>query len=79
MLIGGPLILNDGFDGHSASQAIETGQGEAVSFARHYIGNPDLAERLRVNAPLAGFDRGSLYTPGPRGYLDYPRWPVPAQ
>ena len=38
----------------------------------------DLAERLRVNAPLAGFDRGSLYTPGPRGYLDYPRWPVPA-
>ncbi len=75
----GALILNDGFDGHSARQAIEAGQGEAVSFARHYIGNPDLAERLRVNAPLAGFDRGSLYTAGPRGYLDYPRWPVPAQ
>ena len=68
----GALILNDGFDGHSARQAIEAGQGEAVSFARHYIGNPDLAERLRVNAPLAGFDLTTLYSAGPRGYLDYP-------
>ena len=41
------LILNDGFDGASAQAALQAGQGEAVSFARHFIANPDLVERLR--------------------------------
>ncbi|MFC5697203.1 alkene reductase [Pseudomonas sp. GCM10022186] len=68
----GPLILNDGFDGASAAQAIEAGLGEAVSFARHFIGNPDLVQRLRQQRALAGFDRATLYTPGARGYTDYP-------
>ena len=66
------LILNDGFDGPSAAAALELGQGAAVSFARHFIGNPDLVERLRAGLPLAGFDRKTLYTKGSRGYSDYP-------
>ena len=66
------LILNDGFDGPSAIAALESGQGAAVSFARHFIGNPDLVERLRAGLPLAGFDRKTLYTKGSRGYSDYP-------
>ncbi len=66
------LILNDGFDGPSAAAAIEAGQGAAVSFARHFIGNPDLVERLRAGLPLAGFDRKTLYTKGSPGYSDYP-------
>lgn len=69
---GGRLILNDGFDGASAEQALSDGIGEAVSFARHFIGNPDLVRRLRDGLPLARFDRHTLYTPGPRGYTDYP-------
>ncbi|MDH4611496.1 alkene reductase [Pseudomonas sp. BN102] len=68
----GPLILNDGFDGQGAAQAIAAGLGEAVSFARHFIANPDLVERLREQRALAGFDRSTLYTPGARGYTDYP-------
>lgn len=68
------LILNDGFDGASATAALEAGQGEAVSFARHFIANPDLVERLRHGRALAGFDRKTLYTPGERGYSDYPNW-----
>ena len=68
----GALILNDGFDGASAAQAIADGQGEAVSFARHFIANPDLVARLRAGHPLAGFDRATLYTPGARGFTDYP-------
>ncbi|MND97110.1 N-ethylmaleimide reductase [compost metagenome] len=66
------LILNDGFDGASAAAALDAGQGEAVTFARHFIANPDLVERLRHGLPLSGFDRKTLYTPGPRGYSDYP-------
>lgn len=66
------LIVNDGFDGESAEDAIAAGTANAVSFARHYIGNPDLVHRLREHLPLARFDRRTLYTPGERGYTDYP-------
>jgi N-ethylmaleimide reductase len=69
---GGPLILNDGFDGAMASEALAAGRGDAVSFARHFIGNPDLVRRLREGLPLAGFDPKTMYTPGPVGYTDYP-------
>lgn len=69
---GGPLILNDGFDASTAEAALQAGQGEAVSFARHFIGNPDLVRRMREGLPLAKFDRRSLYTAGAEGYLDYP-------
>ncbi len=67
-----PLILNDGFDGDSAQRALQAGEGAAVSFGRHFIGNPDLVERLRRHQPLAGFERKTLYSAGPRGYTDYP-------
>ncbi|MHA6195065.1 alkene reductase [Pseudomonas wadenswilerensis] len=69
---GQKLVLNDGFDGDSARAALEAGEGVAVSFGRHFIGNPDLVERLRRGQPLAGFDRKTLYTAGRRGYTDYP-------
>jgi N-ethylmaleimide reductase len=70
----GPVIVNDGFDPQSAAAAIRSGIGDAVSFGRHFIANPDLAERIHAQAPLAGFDRGTLYTPGATGYTDYPNW-----
>nr|WP_295130325.1 alkene reductase [uncultured Roseateles sp.] len=68
----GPLILNDGFDGDSAEAALRAGQGEAVSFARHFIANPDLPARLAREQVLARFDRKTLYSAGPAGYTDYP-------
>jgi len=68
---GARLILNDGFDGPGAEAALAEGQGAAVSFARHYIGNPDLVRRLRDGLPLARFDRRTLYTAGAQGYTDY--------
>ena len=68
----GSLILNDGFDAPKAAAALQAGQGEAISFARHFIGNPDLVERLRAGLPLARFDRKTLYTAGGQGYDDYP-------
>ncbi len=68
----GGLILNDGFDGARAALALSEGRGEAVSFGRHFIGNPDLVRRLREQLPLAGFNDKTLYTPGAQGYTDYP-------
>ena len=69
---GPRLILNDGFDALGAEAAVEAGSGQAVSFARHFIGNPDLVHRVRHGLPLARFDRKTLYTPGDAGYNDYP-------
>lgn len=68
----GPLLLNDGFDFDSATQALADGIGDAVSFARCFIANPDLVRRFREQRPLANFDRRTLYTPGAAGYIDYP-------
>ncbi|RQW29709.1 alkene reductase [Rhodobacteraceae bacterium CH30] len=69
---GGGIILNDGFGGSDADMAIDAGIGDAVSFARHYVANPDLARRLQQGLPLARFDRNTLYTAGSKGYNDYP-------
>ncbi len=68
----GSLILNDSFEPESAAEALREGQGEAVSFARHFIANPDLVSRIRKGLSLARFDRKTIYTPGPAGYTDYP-------
>lgn len=68
---GGPLILNDSFGPDNAGRAVTEGLGEAISFARHFVANPDLVRRLREHLPLATFDRRTLYTPGPAGYSDY--------
>ncbi|MBP0047455.1 alkene reductase [Marinobacterium sp. AK62] len=68
----GSLILNDSFQPESAAEAIKNGEGDAVSFARHFIANPDLVTRIRQGLALARFDRKTIYTPGPAGYTDYP-------
>ena len=68
----GNLILNDGFNGESAARAIYDRHAEAVSFARHFIGNPDLVQRIRHGVALSRFDRHTLYTAGAAGYSDYP-------
>jgi N-ethylmaleimide reductase len=67
-----PAIANDSFKRDEALAIVESGRAAAVSFARSYIGNPDLVRRLARNEPLARFDPGALYTPGPKGYVDYP-------
>lgn len=69
---GGPLMVNDGYKRAEAIDVVESGRAAAVSFARAYLGNPDLVKRLERNAPLARFDPSSLYTPGPKGFVDYP-------
>ena len=71
----GQLILNDGFDVASAEEAITTGKAAAVSFGRSYIANPDLVRRFREGLALADFDTHTLYTPGSKGYTDYPPAP----
>jgi N-ethylmaleimide reductase len=68
----GTLIINCGFDAESGSRVIREGSADAVAFAKYFISNPDLKERICRGAPLALPDVKTFYTPGPGGYIDYP-------
>jgi N-ethylmaleimide reductase len=70
----GPKIFNDGFDFASGAEAVGRGGAAAVSYARAFIANPDLVSRWRHGWALAAFDRKTLYTPGPAGYVSYPAY-----
>ncbi|MDQ1734435.1 MAG: N-ethylmaleimide reductase, partial [Pseudonocardiales bacterium] len=37
-----------------------------------FLANPDLPRRWRFDAELNEPDAETFYTPGPRGYIDYP-------
>lgn len=56
----------------SAEEMIRSGRADAAVFGNAFISNPDLPERFRNNAPLTEPDRDTFYTPGPKGYTDYP-------
>jgi N-ethylmaleimide reductase len=66
------FILAGGFDRAAAESALREGRADLVAFGRPFLANPDLATRLEkglaLNAPA--FD--TFYTPGPKGYTDYP-------
>ena len=68
----GTYILAGGFDGESAEQALQAGQADLIAFARPFLANPDLVERLRTGAALNAPDPDTFYTPGTKGYTDYP-------
>ena len=67
----GPIILNDSYTSDRAQRALDAAQGVAVSFGRAFVGNPDLVEKFRDGRELVEMDIKTLYTPGPKGYVDY--------
>jgi N-ethylmaleimide reductase len=68
----GVFILAGGFDQASAESALAAGHANLIAFARPYIANPDLVERMQAKAALNPLDMATFYTPGPKGYTDYP-------
>ncbi len=68
----GTYIANNGYDRELALSAVESGNADLIAFGRPYIANPDLVERLRLNAPLNEPDPSTFYGGGDQGYTDYP-------
>ncbi len=68
----GNLIGNMGYSSGEADTAIANGELAAVAFGVPYIANPDLPERFAADAPLNEPDPDTFYTPGAKGYNDYP-------
>lgn len=68
----GPLILNSDFDTTRAQASLAAGIGDAVSFGRPYIANPDFPRRVAQGLALAQDDRATWFSQGADGYADYP-------
>ena len=68
----GTLVSNMGYDAKEANEAIAGGTIDAVAFGTSFLANPDLPERIRTNAALNEPDPATFYSPGPKGYTDYP-------
>ncbi|MCE5387216.1 MAG: alkene reductase [Acidithiobacillus sp.] len=69
----GVLVANMGYRPSEAKEAVHKGEVDAVAFGTAFLANPDLPERIRMDAPLNEPDVATFYTPGPKGYIDYPR------
>ena len=69
----GLFIPAGGFDRASAESALAEKRADLVAFGRPFLANPDLVERMRAGAALNAPDMATFYTPGPKGYTDYPR------
>ena len=74
-----PLITGDtkliSAGGHtlaSGTEAVQSGEADAIAWGRQFIANPDLVERFAKNAPLNRYDRETFYGGTEKGYLDYP-------
>ncbi|MCE2899891.1 MAG: alkene reductase [Gemmatimonas sp.] len=69
---GGPFIASGGLDRERAESVLASGAADLVAFGRPALANPDLAARLQGGAPLNAPDFATFYTPGEKGYTDYP-------
>ncbi|ABD68061.1 NADH:flavin oxidoreductase/NADH oxidase [Rhodoferax ferrireducens T118] len=68
----GTFILAGGFDRASAEAALAEGRADLIAFGRPFIANPDWVARMRNGAAVSALDMSTFYTPGPKGYTDYP-------
>jgi N-ethylmaleimide reductase len=67
------IILSGGYNAERAESDLEAGKGDLVAFGRPFLNNPDLVERTKNNWPLSeNLDFSLFYTPGEKGYTDYP-------
>lgn len=65
-------MTNNGYDRALAVKTIKDGEADLVAFGKSFIANPDLVERLKLDAPLNPPDQATFYGGGARGYTDYP-------
>ena len=66
------LILSGGYDLKRAESDLAEGKCDLVAVARPILANPDLIKRWDTGAELNAPDPSTFYTPGPKGYTDYP-------
>jgi N-ethylmaleimide reductase len=66
------LILSGGYDAARAESDLNAGKCDLIAVGRPFLANPDLVARWRTGAAVNAPDTATFYTPGPKGYTDYP-------
>jgi N-ethylmaleimide reductase len=68
----GALILSGGYDAVRAESDLAAGKCDLVAFGKPFLANPDLVARWKTHAAVNAPDMATFYTPGAKGYTDYP-------
>ena len=71
-LYKGNLMVNMGYSPEEAAETIAANRADMVAFGVPFIANPDYPERIRTGAGFNNPDPDTFYTPGAKGYTDYP-------
>ena len=72
-LFGNTIILTGGYNQDKAEEHLAAGLADLIGFGKQFLSNPDLVTRLEKKLPLnVKLDASTLYTPGEKGYTDYP-------
>jgi N-ethylmaleimide reductase len=68
----GTLILSGGYDAARAESDLDAGNCDLIAVGRPFLANPDLVTRWKTGAAVNEPDMNTFYTPGAKGYTDYP-------
>ena len=71
-LFKGTLILSGGYDAARAESDLVANKGNLIAVGKPFLANPDLVARWKTGAAVNTPDMNTFYTPGPKGYTDYP-------
>lgn len=67
------MILSGGYSVERAESDLQSGLANLIAFGKPFITNPDLVERFTNGSLLSTeLDKDTLYSPGEKGYTDYP-------
>jgi N-ethylmaleimide reductase len=68
----GTIIRCNGMTPETAEAALKDGFTDLVAFGKPFLANPDLDQRIASKAFLNMADATTFYSPGEKGYTDYP-------
>lgn len=68
----GVYFAGANFDKERGEEYLESGKADAIVYGVKFLANPDLPERFARDAELNEPDTSTFYTPGDKGYTDYP-------
>ena len=71
-LYKGCLMINNEFNQEEGNRVLQENLADLVAFGKLFISNPDLPKRFELNADIARWDKNTFYTPGEKGFTDYP-------
>ena len=68
----GVYFAGASFTRESGTELLANGGADAIVFGVKFLANPDLPDRFKRGAQLNEPDQPTFYSPGERGYTDYP-------